>query len=117
MLAYDEHGMLVEFIEKNGIAVCSNCHRLYHQYLREQVPGMREREYDECPYCGYQAGSSMSYDFLNSKLSDDEISKMERKSLLDSVVKYCHQQYISTHCSDCDHDDHCPGNPCGNCKQ
>ena len=117
MLAYDEHGMLVEFIEKNGIAVCSNCHRLYHQYLREQVPGMREREYDECPYCGYQAGSSMSYDFLNSKLSDEEISKMERKSLLDSVVKYCHQQYISTHCSDCDHDDHCPGNPCGNCKQ
>lgn len=42
---------------------------------------------------------------------------MEGQSLLGTVVNYCHQQYISSDCQGCDHYDHCPGNPCGNCKQ
>lgn len=95
MLAYDEHGVLDEFVEKNGITVCSNCHRLYHQYLRDQVPGMREREYDECPYCGYQAGSSMSYDYLNSTMNLRCRALKFTLGILLSVVRELSEKRIS----------------------
>ena len=53
MLAYDENNVLCEYEENRFIAVCSNCHKLYHRTVSEQIPGFREREYDNCPYCGY----------------------------------------------------------------
>ena len=39
------------------------------------------------------------------------------KSLFDTVVVYCHEQYISSYCEGCNHPVTCPGNPCKNCKQ
>ena len=59
MLAYDENNVLCEYEENSSIAVCSNCHKLYHRTVSEQIPGLREHEYDNCPYCGYENGSSM----------------------------------------------------------
>ncbi len=117
MLAYDENNALCEYEENSFIAVCSNCHKLYHRTVSEQIPGFREREYDNCPYCGYENGSSMSYDYSNSKLTKEELKRLKKNSLLDVVVNYCHRQYITTTCDDCDHNSGCPGTPCGNCKQ
>ena len=41
----------------------------------------------------------------------------ENDSLFDTVVNYCHNQYILNDCNRCDYNGCCPGNPCGNCKQ
>lgn len=117
MLAYDENDVLCEYEESSLIAVCSSCHKLYRRIVGEQIPGFREREYDNCPYCGNENGSSMSYDYSNSKLPREELIRLKKKSLLDVVVNYCNKQYITTTCDYCDHNSGCPGTPCGNCKQ
>lgn len=117
MLAYNENGVLCEYEDKSFLAVCSNCHKLYYRTMSEQIPGFREREYDSCPYCEHKNGSSMSYDYSISKLSNCDLKTLSKKSLLSKVVDFCHNQYISTTCGFCDHNTTCPGVPCGNCKQ
>lgn len=117
MLAYDENDELQEFENNSLLGVCDNCHRLYHRSVSEQIPGFREWEDDNCPYCGHSNGSSMAYDYSNSRLSREELGKLKKKSLFEMVVNYCHRQYTSAGCEKCDHSDGCPGNPCGNCKQ
>ena len=82
MLAYDERYRLKEFEEKQGLEVCDSCHRIYRQMVCEQVPGFREKESDSCPYCGYDNGSSMSYEYYNSMLTQEELSKLPKKSLI-----------------------------------
>ena len=117
MLAYDVNNELQEFEENSFIGVCNNCHRLYYRSVSEQIPGFREWEDDNCPYCGYTNDSSMSYDYSNRKLSEEELKRLRTKSLFKTVIDYCHSRYLSGNCDDCDHSDGCPGNPCGNCKQ
>lgn len=47
---------------------CMECGKEYYQRIEDQVPGFRDREYDICPYCYAENGSSMEYEFFNSKL-------------------------------------------------
>ena len=82
MLAIDEKGRLSEFETASNIVVCGKCHRLYRQTRTEQIPGFREREEDVCPYCDYENGSSMNYDFYNYALSDEEYKKLKKTSLI-----------------------------------
>lgn len=116
MLAYDENGKLREFEEISNIKVCETCHRLYRQVASEQISGMRERDYDACPYCNAKNGSSMRYDYYNSKLNIDEVSKLKRQSLMETVVKFCHEEYVNSECNNCNHAVTCPGGRKGNCK-
>lgn len=50
--------------------VCKHCGKTYIQRVEDQIPGFRDREYDICPYCLSENGSSMELDFFNSKLED-----------------------------------------------
>ena len=117
MLALDEKNELTEFEERNGLKVCNFCHRIYRQSLITQTPGMREREYDICPICGQENDSSMQVDYYNSKLPMEELTRLKKKSLIKKVVRYCHQQYIRSSCTQCEHQDGCPGECRGNCKK
>jgi len=47
---------------------CVHCGKVYIQYIEEQIPGCRDKEYDICPYCNKENGSSMELDFFNSKV-------------------------------------------------
>lgn len=116
MLAYDERYRLKEFEEKQGLEVCDSCHRIYRQMVCEQVPGFREKESDCCPYCGYDNGSSMSYEYYNSMLTQEELSKLPKKSLISRVVRHCNDEYLTLECDDCVHIGGCPGECEGNCK-
>lgn len=116
MLAIDEKGRLSEFETASNIVVCGKCHRLYRQTRTEQIPGFREREEDVCPYCDYENGSSMNYDFYNYALSDEEYKKLKKTSLIKSVIEYCHEQYINSSCESCEHTNGCPGMCRGYCK-
>ena len=116
MLAYDEKNRLVEFEKTSNIKVCEKCHRLYRQILSERISEIKKWNYDYCPYCATENGRSMSNDYCNSELDNDEISKLKRTSLIEEVVKYCHQEYINSECDNCNHDGACPGKSNGNCK-
>lgn len=50
-LLINSKNQLKEYEEKDTLKVCSNCHKIYRQILFKQIPSMREREYDRCPYC------------------------------------------------------------------
>lgn len=117
MLALDEKNRLTEFEDLNGLKVCSFCHRLYKQRVMTQMSGMREREYDICPFCEEENDSSMQIDYFNSKLPADELAKLKKKSLIKKVVRYCHEQYIQAKCVECKHKGGCPGECRGNCKK
>ncbi len=117
MLAYDEKHKLQEFEGGREINVCRKCHRLYRQSLYVQIPGERVREYDICPYCSEENGNSMSYGYFNSELNDSELIKLKRKSLIGTVVKYCHEQYQSGGCINCTHEDKCRSECSGNCRR
>ena len=117
MLAYDENGKLCEFEGNTSVSVFNKCHRLYRSFKSEQIPGFREREYDFCPYCGYENDSSMTYEYSNSILNNTELQMIRKKSLYTTITKYCHEEYKSSTCEDCNHNIQCPGSPCGNCKQ
>lgn len=117
MLGYDENGKLCEFEEATSISVCSSCHRIYWSIVNEQIPGFREREYDACPYCGYENTSSMNYEYFNSNISSSELQRLRKKSLYGTIIKFCHEKYKSSTCETCNHNVKCPGTTCGNCKQ
>ena len=72
---YNENGDLQEYARWTQLAKCKKCGKPYRQECEEQVPGFRDRDYDICPYCGHENGSSMSYEYYNHKLSDEEIEK------------------------------------------
>lgn len=117
MLAYNENNKLTEYEEAHSLAVCESCHKVYRRTVNEQIPGCREREYDICPYCGNDNGSSMNYEYYNSMLTEEELKNLTKKSLIKKIIKYCHQQYTQTQYTRCDHHLCCPGTPEGNCKQ
>lgn len=48
---------------------CSHCGKKYRQWIEDQVPGFRSKDYDRCPYCGESNGSSMEVEFNNSKIN------------------------------------------------
>lgn len=70
MQQYNENGDLSGFTVEYGIKLCSKCHRKYKQRTEEQVPGFRDRDYDICPYCGSENGTSMQVEFYNSKIGE-----------------------------------------------
>lgn len=117
MLAYNEKNRLKEFEDVCNLQACTHCRKIYRQVINGQIPGFREREHDICPYCGTDNGSSMSYEFSNSKISEEELKKLKKKSLIATVVKYCHEKYSTSSCGDCNHYNTCPGECQGNCKK
>ena len=116
MLAYSERGKLEEYEDVKGYAVCSSCLKIYRQTLKKQVPGFREREEDSCPYCGNVNGSSMEHDYWNTAIDEEELSTLKKKSLIGTIVKNCHESYVSSSCGSCNHINACPGSCEGNCK-
>ena len=46
---------------------CKSCGKIYTQELEEQMPGFRQKDYDICPYCDFENGSSMAYEYTNKK--------------------------------------------------
>ena len=116
MLAFNENGKLTEYEETNFLKVCDSCHHIYKQRVEQQLEGMREREYDICPLCGEENDSSMQVDFYNSRLTEVELSKLRKKALIKTIIGYCDKQYKQTDCFVCDHQNGCPGECEGNCK-
>lgn len=47
---------------------CKKCNKDYLQWTEEQIAGFRDRDYDFCPYCGAENGSSMEVEFHNRKM-------------------------------------------------
>lgn len=117
MLAYSENNILTEYEEVESLVVCQNCHKIYRRFVNEQILGFREREYDTCPLCGNENGSSMSYEYHNSMLTETEMKSLTKMSLFKKILKYCHHQYIHGQCNKCNHYSCCPGTSEGNCKQ
>ena len=116
MLAYDEKGELKEFEKVKDIVVCPSCQMLFRQRLTKQVLGMREWEYDECPHCYKKLSKSMTYYYNNTKLSDQEVSKMKRTSLLEEVTEYCNEEFKNRKCENCNSDENCVDECEGYCK-
>lgn len=88
MLAYNEKNRLKEFEDVCNLQACTHCRKIYRQVINDQIPGFREREHDICPYCGTDNGSSMSYEFSNSKISEEELKKIKEK------ISYCYSGEI-----------------------
>ena len=116
MLAYNSKNQLIEYEEKNNLKVCNNCHKIYRQIMYEQIFGMRDREYDNCPYCYAENGSSMIHDYSNSPINVVELNNLKTKSLIDTVVGYCNREYVGGNCLTCNHKNKCPGKCIGDCK-
>ena len=72
---YNADGELQNFDEWSQVVVCKKCGKPYHQDCEEQVPGFRDMDYDICPYCGNENGRSMSEEYSNSAMTEDEIKK------------------------------------------
>lgn len=53
---------------KDEIITCSNCHKKYRQWIEEQEPGYKSMDFDRCPYCQHEKGSSMKVEYHNSKI-------------------------------------------------
>lgn len=70
MISYDENGNLRNFEEDSHIVTCSKCHKKYYQETEEQVAGFRDVDYDICPYCKADNGSSAEVEYTNYKLED-----------------------------------------------
>ena len=72
---FNENGKMQNYDEWSQIVVCKNCGKPYRQDCEEQVPGFRDRDYDICPYCKHENGSSMDEEYHNYALSDAEIER------------------------------------------
>ena len=77
---YNENGNLQEYESWKNIVVCPNCKKPYRQRCEEQVPGFRDKDYDICPYCHEDNGSSMSVEYFNSPMSDEEIEAYNKRN-------------------------------------
>lgn len=69
---FNENGQIQHYEESSGTAVCKACGKRYIRSTEEQVPGFRDKSYDDCPYCGHTNGSSMDEEYHNSKMEGDE---------------------------------------------
>ena len=69
---YNADGNLQEFESVTEVVTCKKCGKKYEQTCEEQVPGFRMRDEDVCPYCHNVNQSSMSYDYFNKPLPEDE---------------------------------------------
>lgn len=116
MLALDENNKLCEFEDSRNLSVCDKCHNIYRQEVRRQSLGFRGKEDDVCPVCGNVCTQSMEFEYSNSKLSEDEMRKLKKKSLIGEVIKNCHHKYTQSNCTQCRHQGGCPGECEGNCK-
>ncbi|MCR5837148.1 MAG: hypothetical protein K6G88_11630 [Lachnospiraceae bacterium] len=67
------HGDIEKYGSSEGIKVCPKRNKPYRQYREEQMPGCRDKEEDKCPYCREVVETSMSYDYHNYPLTDEEI--------------------------------------------
>ena len=74
-LYYNSDGELEYFEETTRLVLCPNCGKPYRQDEEEQVAGFRDKDYDICPYCQHENGSSMSVEYTNYPLSEDEIAQ------------------------------------------
>lgn len=54
---------------EDTIKTCKHCNRKYIQYTEEQIAGCRDKDYDYCPYCGNENGSSMNVEYHNRKIN------------------------------------------------
>lgn len=105
------------FLGNKNRVVCKNCHKPYFQLLDQQIEGFRIKDYDICPYCGYENGSSMTYEYYNEPLNQVHFGIKNSESLYKKLTDFCHDQYRKTDCNNCNHQICCPGNPRKNCKQ
>lgn len=80
---YNSEGKLQEFDEWSNVVKCHNCGKPYRQDCEEQVPGFRDMDYDVCPYCDHVNKSSMSEEYFNQPMTDDEITKYYKTHFLE----------------------------------
>ena len=62
---------LMGYSTSKDVVTCKHCGKKYNQLAEEQTPGFRDPCDDICPYCNESNGTSMSYDYYNSKLEED----------------------------------------------
>lgn len=67
-IAYNENGDMQDYDSYSNVVKCKHCGREYNQLVEEQVPGFKDRSYDDCPYCHENNGSSMEVEYTNSRL-------------------------------------------------
>lgn len=60
---------------------CIKCHKIFRCIETEQTPGFRDMDYKCCPYCKEILASSMEYEFMCFKLSEDEIEYLKHKGI------------------------------------
>lgn len=53
----------------SNTVTCPHCHSKYRQETESQLPGFRDRDYNICPYCHKENGSSMSVEYHNYPLA------------------------------------------------
>lgn len=61
------HNDRISIIDES-IVSCKACGKKYYQWLEDQIPGCRSKDYDICPYCSTINGSSMEVEFHNKEL-------------------------------------------------
>lgn len=82
MLAYNENGKLTEYEETNLLKVCDSCHHIYKRRVEQQLEGMREREYDICPWCGEEhvrAQAGLKLGLVSDKFEQVKTGKISNK--------------------------------------
>ncbi len=57
-----------KFSTAGKLKTCPKCGCRYGQQVQPQLEGHREREYDICPYCRAENDSSMTVEYINTKL-------------------------------------------------
>ena len=71
---------VIRMIEDNytdsRIVTCIHCGKAYWQETIEQTPGFRDMDFDNCPYCNEENGRSMTYEYSNRPLTDEEQAKL-----------------------------------------
>ena len=66
---YDENGDFKGPLDRySEIKTCIGCRREYRSVMEEQIIGFRQKDLDNCPYCGYTNGFSINWNFYNSRM-------------------------------------------------
>lgn len=65
-------GDIIDTTECRSVVVCKYCRKKYLQVTIDQEAGFRDRDNDICPYCNQSNGSSMSVEYSNYKIDDEE---------------------------------------------